>query len=108
VQASKRGNGLAVRAPAMAPLLSLDYNRDVYRMRVAKWGSSLAIRLPAAVVEALELREGDQLQIRVAGKGKLAVARGADREWILKAMERLSRPLPPGFKFKRVEIHERR
>jgi len=27
-------------------------------MQVAKWGNSLAIRLPAAVVEALELKEG--------------------------------------------------
>lgn len=27
-------------------------------MQVAKWGNSLAVRLPAAVVEALELKEG--------------------------------------------------
>ena len=36
-------------------------------MRVAKWGNSLAIRLPAAVVEALELKEGDEVEVRVAG-----------------------------------------
>jgi antitoxin MazE len=35
-------------------------------MQVAKWGNSLAIRLPAAVVEALDLKEGDQIEIRVA------------------------------------------
>ena len=35
-------------------------------MHVAKWGNSLAIRLPAAVVEALELKDGDQIEIRVA------------------------------------------
>lgn len=29
-------------------------------MRVAKWGNSLAVRLPAAVTEALALKEGDQ------------------------------------------------
>jgi antitoxin MazE len=28
-------------------------------MHVAKWGNSLAVRLPAAVVEALQLKEGD-------------------------------------------------
>lgn len=28
-------------------------------VQVAKWGNSLAIRLPAAVVEALGLKEGD-------------------------------------------------
>jgi antitoxin MazE len=29
-------------------------------MQVSKWGNSLAVRLPAAVVEALGLKEGDQ------------------------------------------------
>ena len=36
-------------------------------MQVAKWGNSLAVRLPAAVVEALELREGDDIDIQIAG-----------------------------------------
>jgi antitoxin MazE len=36
-------------------------------MQVAKWGNSLAVRLPAAVVDALKLKEGDQIGIRVAG-----------------------------------------
>ena len=35
-------------------------------MRVAKWGNSLAIRLPAAVVEALELKEGDEVDVQIA------------------------------------------
>ena len=34
-------------------------------MQVAKWGNSLAVRLPASVVEALELREGDDIEIVV-------------------------------------------
>jgi antitoxin MazE len=37
-------------------------------MQVAKWGNSLAVRLPAAVVEALELKEGDDIEIRVADR----------------------------------------
>jgi antitoxin component of MazEF toxin-antitoxin module len=28
-------------------------------MQVAKWGNSLAVRLPAVVIEALRLKEGD-------------------------------------------------
>jgi antitoxin MazE len=36
-------------------------------VQVAKWGNSLAVRLPSAVVEALELKEGDQIEIRIAG-----------------------------------------
>jgi antitoxin MazE len=32
-------------------------------MKVAKWGNSLAIRLPAILVEAMGLKEGDELNI---------------------------------------------
>ena len=49
-------------------------------MQVAKWGNSLAIRLPAAVVEALGLREGDQIEIRIAGKRKFEIARDRSAE----------------------------
>ena len=31
-------------------------------MQVAKWGNSLAVRLPVAVVKALQLREGDDIR----------------------------------------------
>jgi antitoxin MazE len=34
-------------------------------VQVAKWGNSLAIRLPAAVVEALELKAGDDIEIHI-------------------------------------------
>ena len=39
-------------------------------MQVSKWGNSLAIRLPAAVVEALELKEGDDIEIHVVDERK--------------------------------------
>jgi antitoxin MazE len=76
-------------------------------MRVAKWGNSLAVRLPAAVVNALKLKEGDQIEIRVAGKRRLGVARDPMRRWALEEMERLSVPFPPDFKFNREELYER-
>ena len=44
-------------------------------MQVSKWGNSLAIRLPAAVVEALDLKEGDDIEIQVAGKRSFDVSR---------------------------------
>jgi antitoxin MazE len=34
-------------------------------MQVSKWGNSLAIRLPAAVVQVLALKEGDEIEITV-------------------------------------------
>jgi antitoxin MazE len=42
-------------------------------MQISKWGNSLAIRLPAAVVEALGLREGDDVTLHAAGKHVLEV-----------------------------------
>ena len=32
-------------------------------MQVSKWGNSLVVRLPATVVEALKLKEGDEIEI---------------------------------------------
>lgn len=43
-------------------------------MQVAKWGDSPAIRLPAAVVEALRLEAGDEIEIHAAGERAFAVA----------------------------------
>ena len=33
-------------------------------MQVSKWGNSLAVRLPSEVVDALNLKEGDQIEIK--------------------------------------------
>jgi antitoxin MazE len=76
-------------------------------MQVSKWGNSLAVRIPAAVVEALELKAGDDIEIEVAGKRQFTMDRDRGRERAIAAMRRLSRPLPPGFKFNREEAHER-
>jgi antitoxin MazE len=76
-------------------------------MQVAKWGNSLAVRLPAAVVEALNLKEGDQIEIRVAGKREFEVSRDQTRERALAKLRKLRRPFPPGFKFDREEANAR-
>lgn len=79
-------------------------------MRVAKWGNSLALRLPAKVVKELELVEGDEVEVRATGAKTLEVSRDAEREWAILTMRRIrarSRPLPPGWKFDRDEANER-
>jgi antitoxin MazE len=43
-------------------------------MQVSKWGNSLAVRLPAAVVDELKLKEGDQIEIKVAGRREFKVS----------------------------------
>ena len=72
-------------------------------MQVAKWGNSLAVRLPATVVEALDLKEGDQIEIRIAGQREFEVTRDQTKEKALARLRRLRRPLPVGFSFSREE-----
>lgn len=76
-------------------------------MRVAKWGNALAVRLPSAVVEALSLKEGDQIEITVKGSRNFEVAKDSRRDSALADIRRLRRPLPPGFVFDRDDANER-
>ena len=76
-------------------------------MQVAKWGNSLAVRLPAAVVEALELKEGDEIEIHIADARQFAVARKPRREELLKRLRAFRGRLPADFKFDRDEANAR-
>jgi antitoxin MazE len=42
-------------------------------LQVAKWGNSLAMRLPAELVRHLGVRGGDQVQARLAADGSLTI-----------------------------------
>ena len=76
-------------------------------MQVSKWGNSLAVRLPASVVEALGLKEGDEIEITIADARRFEVARDKARSRALARLKALSRPLPKGFRFDRDEANER-
>lgn len=76
-------------------------------VQVSKWGNSLAIRLPKAVVDILGLKEGDEVEVTVAGKNSLKVNRDRKRADALKQLRALRWELPAGFKFDRDEAHER-
>jgi antitoxin MazE len=76
-------------------------------MQVAKWGNSLAVRLPAAVVEALDLKEGDEIEIHVADDRLFAVARKPGRDELLKRLRAFRGRLPADFKFDRDEANAR-
>src|SRR5271154_4997955 len=103
IDITEKGSGplvLASHPPASAQSGKIESHRDSYRqrlfqqparsnqsvdtfidkyidgessMQVAKWGNSLAVRLPAAVVEALGLREGDEIEIRVANSNQFGI-----------------------------------
>jgi antitoxin MazE len=76
-------------------------------MRVSKWGNSLAVRLPSAVAEALGLKEGDDIEIEVAGARALELrAKPAPRE-LLARLRKYRGRLPADFRFDRLEAHGR-
>jgi antitoxin MazE len=76
-------------------------------MQISKWGNSLAIRLPAAVVAALELKEGDQVEVRVAGDRTFEVERDRSRERALARIRAFGMKIPPDWKFDRDEANSR-
>ena len=76
-------------------------------MQVSKWGNSLAVRLPASVVEALQLKEGDEVEIHVAGARDFGVALKPSRDELLKRLRSFRGRLPDDFKFDRDETNAR-
>jgi len=76
-------------------------------MRVARWGNSLAVRLPSAIVEALGLQEGDDIDIRIAGERAFDIEPDKGRERAIERIRALRKPLPPDWKFDRDEANER-
>jgi len=76
-------------------------------MQVAKWDNSLAVRLPAAVVEVLDLKEGDDIEIHVTGSRNLEISKTPEVREILARLRKYRGKLPADFKFDRIEAHER-
>lgn len=76
-------------------------------MQVSKWGNSLAVRLPKALVEALKLSPGDELNVVEASKGRIAVEKVDKRAEFLRQVEQFRFPLPDDYKFDRDEANER-
>jgi antitoxin MazE len=77
-------------------------------MQVAKWGNSLAVRLPATVVEVLGLKEGDDLEIDVVGSRALEVRKKPGSRELLARVRKFRGRLPADFRFDRLDAHERK
>ena len=76
-------------------------------MLVAKWGNSLAVRLPKALVEALGLKAGDEVDLSPLPGGVIAVRRVAPGEEFLARMAEFNVRAPKGYRFNRNEANER-
>ncbi len=76
-------------------------------MRVSKWGNNLAVRLPKALVEDLELRAGDEIEVVSKAPGRLVVRRDERRERAVERMRRRAWAPPDGYAFDRNEANDR-
>lgn len=77
-------------------------------MQISKWGNSLAVRLPATVVEALALKEGDDIEIHVESARSFAIKKSPNTREQLKQLHKYRGRLPADFKFDRFEANVRR
>ena len=75
-------------------------------MQVAKWGNSLAVRLPADLVRELGLREGDKIDL-VKGDGTILVRRQPGADEVLQGLRRFRGKLPKDAHIWRDATHER-
>ncbi|WP_371184523.1 AbrB/MazE/SpoVT family DNA-binding domain-containing protein [Xanthomonas sacchari] len=74
-------------------------------MQVAKWGDGLAVRLPVSLVEALELKEGDEIEIIVDGPRLFTVRKKPGLQGMLERLRSFRGRLPADFKFYRDEAN---
>jgi len=75
-------------------------------MQVSKWGNSLAVRLPATVVDALGLKEVIRSKFRLPPNTR-SPCQGAGTRELLARLRKFRGRLPATFKFDRLEANER-
>lgn len=75
-------------------------------MQVAKWGNSLAVRLPAELVRKLGLKEGDEIAL-TPGEAGFAVTRHARPDEVLSGLRRFRGRLAASDRLSRDAAHER-
>jgi antitoxin MazE len=76
-------------------------------MRVSKWGNSLAVRLPNTVVKALELHEGDEIELHAVSYRDFDVVRRPTQRELVEQLRKYRGLLPADFKFDREEANAR-
>ncbi len=80
------------------------------KMQIGRWGNSLAVRLPKALVDRFKLKEGDEIDTTtLEATLEEDRERGLQerREAAFREIERMRRPLPPDWKFDREEANAR-
>jgi antitoxin MazE len=75
-------------------------------MQVAKWGNSLAVRFPAQLVAALQLKEGEEVELHLVGERQFEVSKKPSPPELLARLRQLRGRLPDDFHFNRLEANE--
>lgn len=76
-------------------------------MKIAKWGNSLAIRIPKDVADKLGLSFGDEVELEAGRVGVLRLNRQMTREEAIEGLRRFRGTMPADFKFDREEANAR-
>ena len=76
-------------------------------MQVSKWGNSLAVRLPAALVNELGLREGDNIEVVSVSDRVVKVHKKLKKEETFARLRNFRGKLPADFKFDREDANAR-
>lgn len=76
-------------------------------MRVSRWGNGLGVRLLRALVSALGLKPGDELEIVAATPTSIAVATADSRAQAIDRMRSRTWAIPEGYSFDRDEVNTR-
>ena len=76
-------------------------------MQISRWGNSLAVRLPKALVEKLGLAAGDDLEVVDATRERIAVRKADRRSDALRRMAERGWISPADYRFDRDEANAR-
>jgi antitoxin MazE len=76
-------------------------------MQVSKWGNSLAVRLPKALVDQLGLKEGDDVDITSEGAETIVISKGDGKGDFILRLRVLQKPKPEGFVWNRDDANTR-
>lgn len=76
-------------------------------MQVSKWGNSLAVRLPKALVVDLGLKPGDKVEVVSATPQRIAIAKDEQRALAVERMRSRAWSIPEDYGFDREEANAR-
>ena len=76
-------------------------------MQVSKWGNSLAVRFPANLVQALDLKEGEEIDLHLVGARSFEIVKKPSVKELLARLHQFRGRLPADFHFDRPDANAR-